>query len=799
MRSIQLRIALRAIRRQKGYAFINIAGLTLGLTCAMLMLLFITFELSFDHFNRDADRVFRVREKYTRPGRSFNSSSIKRPYPFGAAFPEVEKEARLFSYSWKEKALVAYQEKSFFEERFFLADPEIFDILSFDFLQGDPATALAGPRNLVISQSAASRLFGRDSAMGKIVSVRNLGRADFTVTAVVKDLPANSHVHCDFMAPFAAGDILFWSGFEQGSDAYTYLRLKKGTSPAALEKKFPAYLAGHLPAAEASSLTFHLQPLTSIHLGSRLNDELEPPGDAATVAMFGALTAIILMIAGVNYVNLATARSITRAREVGLRKVMGARRGSLVGQFVSEAVLFAAIALPAAFLLAQFLLPVFNGLIAAHLSFDFRGNGLLLAGMLAVTLAVGIGSGIYPAFVVSAHAPADILKGQLDRGVKGAGLRKTLVVMQYASSVVLMIGAVIVSGQMRFVRSKSLGFDREQVVTIPINDTETMAGYDAAKTAFLRSPAVIGVSGSFGIPSRIRGRSLIRYEGAAGEVEADFPYCFVDFDFLKTYGIPLAAGRDFSREFPADEKTAYLINETAARAFGWADPLGKKIQFSNRGLKFAEFVPGEVIGVVRDFHFQSLRQKIEPLVLKVRRSDFSGMAVRLAPGTTQTGLDYLASQWKQIFPGRPFDFSFLDDEIDRLYRTDRRMGKVYAYATGLGILIAGLGLFGLASLSAARRAREVGIRKVLGASAEGLVVLLSREFGRLVLLANLIAWPLAYALMRRWLDGFAYRTAIGPWPFALAAFVSFALAMAAVSLRAARSVMANPVESLRHE
>ncbi|MCJ7485855.1 MAG: ABC transporter permease, partial [Candidatus Aminicenantes bacterium] len=332
-----------------------------------------------------------------------------------------------------------------------------------------------------------------------------------------------------------------------------------------------------------------------------------------------------------------------------------------------------------------------------------------------------------------------------------------------------------------------------------VKDAETMAGYDALKTAFLRSPAVLNVSGSWGVPSRIRGAHAVLREGAPAGEEVLAPACFVDFDFLSTYKIELLEGRDFSREYGLDDKHAYIINETAARTFGWAEPVGKKIQLSNRDLMIAEFEPGEVIGVVRDFHFRSLHERIDPLVLKIRKAEFTHVAARLAPGQVRGGLDFLAANWKQLFPGRPFEFSFLDEDIDRLYREDRRTGRVFGYATAFSILIAGLGLFGLASFSTAQRTREIGIRKVLGASAESIVVLLSREFAALVLAANILAAPVAYLLMTRWLQAFAYRTGPGAWTFILAAALSFLTALATVSTKAMRSALSNPVDSLRYE
>jgi putative ABC transport system permease protein len=776
---------------------IGLAGLALALSCAFLMLLYITFETSYDGFHGKAGRIFRLTSAWSGE-RAGSSAAVPGTVAVEGAFPEVEKSARLFTYSWKEKALVAGNGKSFFEDRFFLADASIFDILDFEFVEGAPGTALSGPTDLVISESAAGKYFGGESPLGKVLSVRNLGQADMRVTGVFKDLPRNSHLHCDLIAAFAAGETLFWPGFSGRNNSYFYLLLREGASPAGLEAKFPAFLARHL-GDRAGGLSLHLQPLRGIHLRSRFSDEIEPGGDPGTVRLFGILALIVLAVAVVNFVNLTTARSVGRAREIGLKKVSGAGRGSLIVQFLGEAVVFAFLALPVALALAQAFLPLFNGALNASLSMRFAGNVRLFAGAVLLTALTGVLSGIFPALVLSGFRPIEVLKGRFSLGARGALLRRTLVVLQYAAAVVLMSGAVVVSNQLRFVRSRDLGFDRAQVVLLPVKDAETMSGYDVLKTDLLRSPAVLNVSGSLGVPSRLRRRHAVIAEGAAGAAEAEYPACFVDPDFLSTYRIGLLEGRDFSRAFGADAERAYIINETAARAFGWDQPLGKKIQFSNRGLMRAEFVPGEVVGVVRDFHFQSLRERIEPLVIKVRTSEFSHIAVRLAAGKVRDGLDGLAAAWKRMFPGRPFEFSFLDEEIDRLYREERRTGRVFGYATAFSILIAGLGLFGLASFSAAQRTREVGIRKVLGASARKIVVLLSREFAALVLAANVIAFPVAYVLATRWLQGFAYRTGPGASPFLLAAGLSLLTALATVSSKAVKSALADPVDSLRYE
>ncbi len=798
MWTTHLKIVLRAILRHKGYAFINILGLALGLTCAVLMLLFVTFELSYDRYHANAERIFRVVYESQREGRTRASAYLPSPLPIKEAFAEIEETARLFTYSWMEQALVAYGDKSFFEDHFFLADPSIFTIFSFDVVRGDLRKAIEDPNSLVISQSAAVKFFGSDDPMGRILSVQNLRQSRLRVTAVIRDMPKNSHFQCDFIAPFSAGEDLFWDGFEERNSSHTYLLLRPGASPAALEVKFGAFLEKHI-GEESRSARLALQALPTIHLHSHLNGEIEPPGDFGTVLLLASLAIIVLAVAAINFVNLATARSINRAREVGLKKVVGADRSSLVRQFMAEAVLFSFLALPAAIALVQVMLPAFNAILEADLSFDFAGNGRLYAGAVLMTFLLGVVSGIYPALIVSRFMPIAVLRGRFHLGGRGALLRRALVVFQNSATVILLIGAMVVFNQMRYIRDKDLGFDREPIVIIPVKDYESVRSYDLVRTAFEENSAVRSVTASQGIPSEFRSAHAVWFEGLPAGEDIEIAASTVDFGFLETYGIPLAEGRDFSRDFGTDEKQAYLINESAARAFGWAEPLGRKIQFSNRGLMRPEYEMGEVVGIVRDFHFRSLHEEIRPLVLKIHKERITHIAVRIAPGRTLLALDHLNSRWKNILPGRPLEFSFFDANVERLYRKDRKTGRVFAYAMALSIMIAALGVFGLASFSAAQRTKEVGIRKMLGASVRNIVWLLSKDFARLVILANALAWPLAYYFMNRWIRGFAYRAELPLWIFVFAAAFSFLVAFAAVGGRAVKTALANPVVSLRHE
>jgi len=795
-----LKTALRTIRTHKFYSYINIIGLALGFACAFLMLVYIVFETSYDRYNLNAGRIYRAALDFRRGDRFQSNANLMGSYPFESELPEVEKSARLFTYSWKEKTLVAGPggEKAFFEENFFLADPSLFDVFTFQTLRGDLRAALAGKNGLVISASAARRFFGDENPVGRVLSVKNLRQADFRIGAVIADLPRNSHFRPDFVAPLAAGDILFWSNFEARNSFYTYLLLKPGVSADVLEAKLPAFLVRHL-GQEGRNFKIHLQPLTSIHLRSHYADEIGPNGDINRVTLFAALAFIILAVASINFVNLATSRSLSRAREVGIKKVAGARRRDLIAQFIGEAVLFAVLALPLAGLIVQALLPAFNAALGLDLPLVFPGSGRLYGGAVLLALLVGFAAGAYPAFVMSGFSPIQVLRGRFQSGLKGARLRRVLVIVQFAAAIILLVGTLVVAAQMKYVGEKNLGFAREQIVIIPLKDYETIQGYPLAKTAFLESPVVLGVTASRGVPSMMRSTHGVVAEGVPGGEDAEIPVARVDFDFLSTFGMELASGRDFSPDRPSDARTAYIVNAAAVRAFGWTDPLGKTIQLSNKNLSRPVYEPGQVIGVVKDFNFQSLHESVQPLVIKIETQSLTHIAVKVAPGRTRQALDFLAARWKALFPGRPFDFSFFDEDIDRIYQADRRTGRVFGLATILSLAIAGLGLFGLASFSAAQRTREIGIRKVLGATTGSICRLLSSEFNRLILASNILAWPLAYFLMFRWLRGFAYRISMNPLPFLIAGAASFAVAMAAVAVRTVRAASAEPAATMRYE
>jgi putative ABC transport system permease protein len=793
-------IALRNIRKHKSYSFISVFGLAVGISCCLLILLYIIHEFGYDRYNKNINRIFRLIEICEQRGRTTEAAMVRVLPSFREEFPEVKEIARIYTYSWKEKALVSNGKQDYFEERFFLSDSSLFRVFSFSFVRGTPETALVDSKSLVITESVSRKYFGDEDPMGKTLFVKNIGPTDFRITGVIKDMPEQSHFHCDFIADMASGCDLFWKNFLENNQSYTYILLTKGSSPSELEAKFPKYLQTYF-GDKAAGLALKLQPLSEIHLHSHLGDEIEANGDIRYVYLLSLLAIIILLIACANYVNLAIARSLSRSREVGLRKVLGANRIVLLKQFLSESVLVAFIAVPVAVLLAELLLPAFNSILGKSLSFGQPGGMDFILGTAAVTILAGLISGVYPAFVLSSYEPAAVLKTK-SISTKGASLvRKILVVAQYSVSVVLIICTLVVDGQMLFIQRMSLGFNKDQVLIVPLKDYESQQAYGALKAAWLQIAGVKSVTASGALPSSIRFRQSAWFEGISNDSEMEVIWDDVDFDFLETYGIDLTAGRSFSHAFATDDRYAYIINETAAKALGWtpSSAPGKKMTLSNRGLKRPSFEVGDIIGVVKDFHFMSLHNKILPLVLKINKEDLRYVGVRIRSGQIQNTLAFMKEEWRNILPGRPFDFSFFDTIVNGMYLAEKRTAQIFGYSTLLSLILACLGLFGLASFSAAQRSREIAIRKVLGASPSNLVGLLSSEFALMVLAGNLLGLPVAYIIARKWLNGFAYHIRLGPAFFVTTICLSFIIAFFSVSSQAVKVALADPVDVLRYE
>ena len=795
------KIALRKIRRQKTFSFINVAGLAVGLAACLLILLWVKDELGYDTYHEKADRVYRLTQFESfggTPAKLAVTPFVSAP-TFAAEIPEVETYARLLAAS----PLAVVQNRKFDLSGIYYTDPGFFDIFSHAVLAGDLATALDGPGSLVLTRETALKLFGRTDVVGSTVNFNN--ETDLKVTAVIADVPRSSHFRFNGLA--SIGTVAERPDIKPVMEewfrivGWVYLLLKDQADPRAVESKMEAVVqkrVGEELRQSGSSMAFSLQPLVDIHLRSRLEGEIAAVGDIRYVYAFSLIAAFILALACVNFMNLSTARSAGRGKEVGLRKVMGARRGNLVLQFLGESVLLSALASVVAVALVALVLPAFNRLAEKAIgpaSLLSAGSILALAGLVLLTGHLG---GSYPALFMSAFRPAAVLKGDVGRGLKRGLFRSVLVVFQFSVSIVLMAGALIVISQTRFMKTRDLGFDEDRVLVINVRDAAARRNAEALARDLEAYPNVAEASFTGGVPGRVVNSLVVGMEGRPERENFTVWNIWSDYDFVKTYGITIVRGRDFSRSFSSDAGGVFLVNETAARRMGWgADAVGRKIGFDADDMR-------EIVGVMKDFHFQSLRNPIAPLVVRLSPADvLSGrarfMSLKLRQGDVPATIDFVKAKWAQRSE-RGFDYFFAGEYFDSLYRDEDRIGRIITVFAVMAVFVACLGLFGLASYAAEQRTKEIGVRKVLGASETGLAALLSRDFLKWILLANLIALPAAYFLIGRlWLANFAYRTSPGALIFLGVAGLSLAIALLTVSWQAVRAALANPVDSLRYE
>ncbi|MFZ2052959.1 MAG: ABC transporter permease, partial [Candidatus Aminicenantales bacterium] len=694
-------------------------------------------------------------------------------------------------YYFENTAVLKAGEKAFTEKGYF-ADGDLLEIFSFPLLRGDKAGALTAPGSIILTESTAQKLFGDRDPIGQIISLRRgRGQADLNVTGVLEDVPRNSHLQFDFIISLASMEADKSNSYMFNNwnvwNFHIYVELAEPAMQRPMEEKLTAFLRKLRPEAGESGFRFVLQPLTDIHLRSNILGELSTNNEIRYIYLFLSIAVLILLIAAINYMNLVTARSSTRAREIGIRKVTGASRRQLFQQFLGESVVFALLALVVALAIVRLALPRFGAVAGVDLRLADLAQGPFLLLIFGATLLTGIFSGAYPALVLSAFQPVRVLKELAVSGKKGSRLRNLLVVGQFTASIALIVCAIVVTGQLRFIRSQRLGFDREHVVVIPLREPETIAKAGAIKTELLRHPEVESVSQTSALPTKIRSRMINqKLTNDQGEtVVMGYHFDYVDEDFLKVFKIGLAAGRNFSSE----DREAVLINETMAKKVGWSDPLSREISAMKGNYR--------VIGVVKDFYFESFHKSLEPMVLIPERGN--NLAVRIRPGDVPKTVALIEDIFKKNTSTQPWEFSFFEDDFKALYRKEQRTGEIFGAFAGLAVFVAGLGLLGLAAFAVERRTKEIGIRKVLGASAPHLAFRLGREFLGLVLIANIIAWPFAYFVMSRWLQDFAYRIGLTAWPFLLAAAGALVFAFLTVSTQTLRAASANPVETLRYE
>ncbi|MCU0424820.1 MAG: ABC transporter permease [Candidatus Kapabacteria bacterium] len=802
-----LTTALRAIRRNTLYTFINVFGLAVGMACCIVIMLFVRQETQYDKHHTHADRLYRMTREFLDKDGSVNLhlSTIAPPIAplLRTDFPELKQVCRFTQDG--SQTLLKYGNKTFLETKFVWAEPNIFDVLTIPFVKGNPQTALAEPNSVVLTEETSRRYFGEEEAIGKTILFDTTA---LKVTGVVRDLPVTTHFHFDFLCSFitlkqfAPGEFEpdNWSSNNYG----TYIVLPENMSAEQIESRFPAFLDKHIhppPNSPAANVKAHewtrvrLQKVTDIHLHSHLDYELEENGDIRYVWIFSAVAALVLFIACVNFTNLSTARSQERAKEVGVRKAMGAHRAQVMTQFLSESVILALVSLLAAILLTWLAMPLLNNFTNLKLSLWSSDVGFTVLGLFVIALLVGVVAGSYPAFVLSAFDPVKILRGLGATRTK-AFLRRALVIGQFAIAVMLLISMGVVLRQVEYCRTVDLGFTKDYIVTLR-GDRAMSERIERIKSELLQNTNIVAIGASRRVPS---GRLLdsqgwrIEKDGAMQSLDFRIANVPIDYTFIPTYGMTMAAGRNFSKDFATDTTEAFILNESAVRAIGWTaaeEAIGKGFEHGDR--------KGKIVGVVKDFHFESMREKISPLVFLVGKSSLRTISLKIRPENIPATLDFLRSKWKIYRPEFEFDYEFLDARFDKLYKSEEKLGQLFGIFAGIAVFVGCLGLFGLAAFTAERRTKEIGIRKVMGASVLNIVALLSKDFLLLVSIAFLLACPLAYWAMRKWLQTFAYATTIGVDVLLLSGAVAVFAAFAAILWQTLKAARSNPVNALKYE
>jgi putative ABC transport system permease protein len=794
-----IKIAMRNLRRHKGYALINVAGLTVGMACCALILLYIRNELGYDRFHQKAGRIYRLTNTILREGESRTISAMAAP--IGPAlveeYPEIVNSVRLLPPY--HQTLVTYESKQFYENGLYYADPSLFTVFDFPLQSGDPQAALRNKKSVVLSPETAKKYFGEENPPGKILKIER-GEGDFQVTGILKTIPHTSHLRPDFIIPFSnlyERQLSNWWMFSYP----TYVLLSEQASAAALANKLPEFIKKHYSDSPPGfpGMRLGLQPLVDVHLRSDFGNQAGELSAMTYLYLFAALAFFIIAVACVNFMNLATARSQHRAREVGVRKVIGGRRTQLILQFISESVILAFIATLGAVMLIEFFLPIFNELARKNLQIDYGADWLFIAGFLLLALIVGIASGSYPAFFLSRFQPVEVFKGGLRPGVSGARLRQLLVVGQFAISIALIASTLVVNDQIEYIRNKRLGFDKEQVVVVPLRSEQAQNNWPSLKTELLRHPEILAATAASGVPAD-RNRRITQSKRVEVGGEKDIHTYQIDYNFFATLGIELAAGRFLSREFPSDSAQAFVLNEAAVKEFGWESAtaaLGQTFIWLGHGPENPK--NGTVVGVVKDFHFRPLYEEIAPAVFHLMPERLHYLVTRVRPHAMEQALAILRDEWRSFDPGHPLEFSFMDEKVNAQYGAETRLLKIFGIFSTFAVFISCLGLFGLVSFTTEQRTKEIGIRKVLGASVASITFMLSNGFARLVLIAFVVATPLAWWAMNKWLQNFAYRAEAG-WPiFALAGGMALLIALLTVSTQAIKAALANPVDALRYE
>lgn len=803
-----IKVAFRNLWKSKGFSAINIIGLAIGLATCLLITLFVLDELSYDHYNKKAGRIYRVDGDIQFGGNHFILAVA--PDPMGPAlkkdYPQVEQYVRFRGYGG---LLVKKGNENIQENKVIYADSTLFDVFTLPVIDGDPKTALTEPNSIVITEKIARKYFNTTRVAGKNLVVDK--DKNYKITAVIKNIPSQSHFNFDFFISLSTLPESRENNWVS-NNFNTYIVLKEGADPKALEAQFDALVDKYVGPQVMQIMSINMEqfkksgnydryvltPLTSIHLHSDKVAELGPNGSIQYVYIFSAIAFFILLIACVNFMNLSTARSSNRAKEVGVRKVLGSLKVHLVNQFLTESVLISCMALVLALIITWSLLPYFNRLAAKEISVGVVTEPWLIPLLLALVLVTGLLAGSYPAFYLSSFKPIQVIKGKLAAGFKSSWLRSSLVVFQFSISIILIIATVVIYKQLHYIQSRKLGFNREQVMIIH-NSYPLDKQAKTFKDELIKLPGVENATMSGFLPtSDSRNDSPLFPDATLDQKKAvSMQIWDVDEQYIPTLGMEMARGRNFLSQFPTDS-TGIIINEAAAHLLAFDEPLGKPLYYLNSLTKKNDVTAFHIIGVVKDFNFNTLRQQVTPLALMLRENR-GNIAIRISSKNIQHLIAQIEHQYKTMAPGQPFEYSFMNDDFDKLYRAEQRMGNIAITFSTLAILIACLGLFGLAAYAAEQRTKEIGIRKVLGASVSNITTLLSKDFLKLVIIAAVIAFPLAWWAMHTWLQDFAYRTGLSWWIFLSAGAIAILIAVITVSFQTIKAAVINPVKSLRTE
>ncbi len=800
-----LKIALRSLLKHKAFSFINIAGVAVGLACFLLLALYVRDELSYDRHHANAERIYRLSRTFLSKDGTASLRLGHAAPPFGPLikqdFPEVQEVVRLLETG----ALVRYGEHLFNEEDMFAAEQNVFKVFTFNVTKGNPDKALENPFSIMFSRPMAEKYFGKEDPMGKVIRLDN--QLDYTVTGVFEPLPAQSHFHPNFLVSFSTLNDPRVYGAEGlrtnwGNNSFsTFLLLPENYDPQKLVKAFPAFQNRRIDPKASTWSVLDLMKLTDIHLHSHLDSEIESNGDIQYVYLFSAIAIFILLIACINYMNLATAKSATRAKEVGMRKVIGAVRSQLINQFLSESVLLVVVSVVLAMIVVVLCLPSFNNFTQKQLTFSSLLDPAFLCIVAGITGFTGLLAGSYPAFFMTSFQPISSLKGKVASALKNGKLRQTLVIAQFAIAVILIISTAVIYSQMRYIRNYKLGYSKDQIVLLNMPDAaapdDSATNIESIKQQLKEDSNIKEVGRSSRIPS---GRLLDSWDAyvekgdSVAPAEIVIKSLSVDEDFIPAYQIEMAAGRNFSKDHPTDRTEGFVLNETAIRLLGWknpADAIGSRFGYGE--------MRGQIIGVTKDYHFESLHQKVVPMAMFHQPGRLGRVSVHVSGSNLKQAIAHIESVWKSRFPQTPFTYEFLDQRFGKLYVAEQTQQMLFGIFAGIAIFISCLGLLGLSMFMAELRTKEIGVRKVLGASVGSIVGLLSQDFLKLVIIAIVLASPIAWYAMDTWLQDFAYHTEIKWWVFVLAAVVSIGIALLTVSFQSIKAALMNPVKALKSD